>query len=130
MEKNTDQILVGNGFIASQTNFSMNVMPDTMKTVVLGPRELRKIRVGCNLTRRDVTSQPDFNSLHIPTHLALADIVIWGQELRCAQDHYLITNYFGFIDYEAEVSPSKLSPNILYYLPTFFHFLVKKSRGQ
>lgn len=49
-----------------------------------------------------------------------------ARELGCARDHLLIANCLDFTDVEAQVTLSNLSPNILYYLPTFFHFFSKQ----
>lgn len=44
------------------------------------------------------------------------------------QDHQLIANYLDFVDSEAQVSFDNLSPNLFFYLPTFYHFLVSKMK--
>lgn len=42
------------------------------------------------------------------------------------EDHQLIANFMDFVNSKAQVSFDNLSPNLLYYLPTSYHFLVSK----
>lgn len=44
--------------------------------------------------------------------------------MGCTQDHKLISNCLDFIDSKAKVSYNGLSPNLCYYLPSLYHYLV------
>lgn len=43
--------------------------------------------------------------------------------MGCTQEHELIANCLDFVNTEAQVSIENLSPNLFFYLPTFYHFL-------
>lgn len=62
------------------------------------------------------------SDLNIPNQLGLSLVVDWAREADCSHDHKLIANCLDFLDSEDQVSSANLSPNILYYLPTFYHF--------
>lgn len=51
-----------------------------------------------------------------------------AEEASCTHDHQLIANCLDFIDSEAQVRTSNLSPGMFFYLPTLFHFIVNSSK--
>lgn len=69
-----------------------------------------------------------FNSLNTPNQIGLGLMVNWAREASCSQDHKLIANCLSFMDSKAQVSITTLTPNILYYLPTPYHFVEHKIR--
>lgn len=60
-------------------------------------------------------------------------LVDWAQEMSRSQDHLLISNCLDFVDPGAQVSITKLSPHLMSYLSTFYHFIInhiEKSNDQ
>lgn len=71
-----------------------------------------------------------FRSLNIPKQLCLSLVVDWAREADCSHDHKFIANCLHFLDSEAQVSSTNLSPNILYYLPTCYRFVTQRINNQ
>lgn len=52
----------------------------------------------------------------------------WARDVGYATIHTLIRNCLDFMDQEAQVMLPKLNPNILYYLPSLFQYVVAKTK--
>lgn len=71
-----------------------------------------------------------FGSLNIPKQIGLGLVLDWARETGCSQDYKLIATCLNFMESEAQVSIATLTPNILNYLPTLYHFVAQKIKEQ
>lgn len=75
------------------------------------------------ITEDDVARQKKkFNNISLPKQSYSDQVVDSAQEMVFSLDHALIANCLDFMDSEAQVSTTKLSLNLLYYLPTLYFF--------